>query len=146
MLPSIITRRTTPNLWDRATDFDRLFDFAFGAAPSLSAWSPAVDIRETGDEFIVTAEVPGLTKDDLELSVENGVLSISGEKKEEYEEGGNGTGRHLVERRYGRFQRNFSLPSSVNTDRVEASFKDGVLTVTLPKAEVAKPKRIKIGS
>jgi HSP20 family protein len=103
-----------------------------------------MDVRETGEEYQVIAELPGVTSDDVEVTVENGVLSISGEKKEEVEEGA-GTDRHLYERRYGRFQRNFSLPRSVDAENVKANFENGLLRVSLPKAAVAKPRKIKIG-
>jgi HSP20 family protein len=148
MLPVLRRHRLRPFDWDGfdvSREFDRLLGTAFGA-PSLSAWSPAVDVRETTDEFVVTAELPGMTKDDVELTIENGVLSLSGEKKEEREEGDEGAGRHIYERRYGSFQRNFSLPRGVAADQVDAKFKDGVLTVTLPKVAAAKPRQIKIGS
>lgn len=144
MLPTIRRRTTTPTLWDNS-DFDRLFDWALGSAPSLSGWTPAVDVRETGDEYLVIAELPGMSPDNVEVTVENGVLSISGEKKEEFEEGDKRSDRHVYERRYGRFQRNFSLPRSVDADGVKAEFENGLLRVTLPKAAVAKPRKIKIG-
>lgn len=143
MLPTIRRRTTTPTVWDN-NDFDRLFNWALGSAPSLSGWTPAMDVRETSEEYQVIAELPGLTSDDVEVTVENGVLSISGEKKEEVEEGA-GTDRHLYERRYGRFQRNFSLPRSVDAENVKANFENGLLRVSLPKAAVAKPRKIKIG-
>jgi HSP20 family protein len=141
MLPTI-RRKGVPSLFE-ADDFDRFFNVAFGGAPSLSGWSPAVDVRENDDGFVVTAELPGLSSDDVEVNVENGILAISGEKKEEREEGGSA---HVVERRYGRFQRNFSLPRSVDNAKVDASFENGILTVSLPKAATAKARKIAIKS
>jgi HSP20 family protein len=105
-----------------------------------------VDVRETDNEFLVSAEIPGLTRDDVEVTVENGVLSLTGEKQEEREEGGAESGYRIVERRYGRFQRSFSLPRGVDAEKVEAKFSDGVLKITLPKIAAAKPRQIKIGS
>ena len=93
---------------------------------------------------MLQAELPGLTSEDVELSVENGVLTISGEKKQEREEGEEGTDYHLVERRYGRFERRFSVPRSVLPEKVKADFANGTLNITLPKAEAAKPRRIPI--
>ena len=146
MLPTTIRRRENPSLWDRDSDLNRLFNLAFGSAPSFAGWSPAVDVREDKDSFIVTAELPGLAASDVDVSVENGVLSISGEKREEREEVEEDGSHHLMERRYGKFQRNFSLPRSVDADKVGAKFENGILQVTLPKSAAAKPRRIKIGS
>ena len=142
MLPTI-RRKGTASLLD-SDDMDRFFNLAFGGAPSMSGWSPAVDVRETPAGFVVSAELPGMTSDQVEVNVENGVLSISGEKKDKREEGGEGENYHLVERRYGRFQRNFSLPRSVDPSSVDARFENGILTVNLPKAAEAKARRIAI--
>ncbi len=151
MFPVLKRNRLSPvarvgwDVFDGGREFDRLFGTTFGA-PTLTAWSPAVDVRETDNDFIVTAELPGLAKDDVDITIENGVVSLSGTKKEEREEGTADSGRHVLERRYGRFQRSFSLPRGVATDNVSAKFSDGLLTVTLPKAATAKPRQIKIGS
>jgi len=144
MFPTI-RRKSVPSFWDAGSDFDKFFNIAMSGAPSLSGWSPAVDVRENEESFVVTAELPGLEPEHVDLSVENGVLSISGEKKDEFEGTDSETGGHLVERRYGKFQRNFSLPRSVDPEKVEARFRNGILTVTLPKSSAAKPRRIKIG-
>ena len=151
MFPVLKRNRLSPaarigwDVFDGGREFDRLFGTTF-LAPTLTAWSPAVDVRETDNEFIVSAELPGLTQDDVYITIENGVLSLSGEKKEEREEGKADSGRYVLERRYGRFQRSFSLPRGVATDNISAKFSDGILTVTLPKAATAKPRQIKIGS
>lgn len=148
MVSLIRQRRNAPTPsvldWFDGGELDRWFARAVGA-PSLSGWSPAVDVEENENAFVVTAELAGLSEDDVELSLENGVLSISGEKREEREEGNKEAGRHIYERRYGRFERNFSLPRTVDADKVDATFKNGVLTVTLPKTAAAKPRRIAIG-
>ena len=148
MFPVLKRNRLAPADWDVfdvGREFDRLLGVTFGA-PSLSAWTPAIDIRETKNEFLVRAELPGLTKADVEITVENGVLSLSGEKKEECEEGSAESGRYVLERRYGRFQRNFNLPRGIDAEKVRAEFSDGVLTITLPKLAAAKPRQIKIES
>lgn len=135
------------SLWDEfftvRSELDRLLDRWAGRSGEL-LWMPAVDVRETADELIVEAELPGMTAENVDVRVENGVLTISGEKRQEVEEGKEGSSYHLVERRYGRFERSFTLPGSVNADGVKARFAGGVLTVTLPKAEAAKPRRIEI--
>ncbi len=145
MLPVLKRNRLAPVGWDVfdvGRGFDRLLGSTFGAP--LSAWTPAIDVRETKNEFLVSVELPGLTKADVEITVENGVLSLSGEKKEESEEGSAESGRYVLERRYGRFQRNFSLPRGIDADKVKAQFADGILTITLPKVAAAKPRQIKI--
>jgi HSP20 family protein len=126
------------------SEFDRLLgrtDTQVGAG-----WCPVVDVHETEDALILQAELPGLKADDVSLSVENGVLTISGDKKQEIEEGKEGTEYHLVERRYGHFERRFTLPRSVDSEKVVADFSDGILRITLSKAETAKPRRIEIKS
>lgn len=127
-------------------EVDRVFDRFFsqpGGAQAL--WAPAVDVRETNDEIHVTVELPGMKPEDVSVTVENGVLSISGEKKQEPQEGKKEEGNYyLFERRYGRFERSFTLPRTVNADNVNARFADGILTIRLPKAENAKPRRVQI--
>lgn len=106
-------------------------------------WMPAVDIYQTDKhEVVLKAEVPGLKKEDLDLRVENNTLTISGTKKEEKEI--TKERYHRVERSYGAFSRSFSLPSTINTEKVQADYKDGVLTVTLPLREESKPKQIAV--
>jgi HSP20 family protein len=146
MLPVLRRHRSVPAGWDFfnvGRDLDRLFA---GNAGSLAGWSPAVDVQEHENGFAVTAELPGLKAEDVDLKIENGVLSLVGEKKEEKEEGTEGSTRHVIERRYGRFERNFTLPRDVDAEKVTAKFDDGVLTVTVPKAASAKPKKIAIRS
>ncbi len=105
-------------------------------------WSPRVDISETDSEFVIKAEIPEVGKDDVKVSVDNGVLSIKGERKQEKEE--KGKKFHRVERYYGSFQRSFSLPDNIDAAGVKAVFKDGMLNVTMPKTAAAKPKSIDI--
>ena len=127
---------------------NRLFSEAARRSPVAEeemvqgAWVPAVDIFETGDSIVIKAELPGLTKEDINLEVKENTLSIKGEKK--FEKDVKEENYHRMERSYGAFRRAFSLPSTVQQDKVRAKFKDGILEVTLPKAEEAKPKQIKV--
>lgn len=105
-------------------------------------WVPAVDISETDEGFIVTADVPGITSEDIKITVSNNVLTLRGEKKNVREESKENF--HRVERVYGSFERTFSLPSSVDSDNIRASYRNGVLEVKLPKSKEAKPQEIKI--
>ena len=106
-----------------------------GLSDPYGTWWPALDIAEREGEILVRAEVPGLRSEDIDVSVHDGVLSISGEKKVEKEE--NDADYHHVERSYGCFARNISLPDSVDTEKVESTYKNGILTVTIPKNEKA---------
>ena len=144
--------------WDPFADFDalarwspfrelgafpsrlsRLFDEALGER-ALRALSPAIDVTENENEYAVTAELPGVRREDVNVEVQEGVLSIHGEKRCE-EKGAKG---RWIERSYGSFHRSFSLPSDAATDRVEAKFKDGVLTITIPRSEKKKPQIVAV--
>ncbi|MBI4418360.1 MAG: Hsp20/alpha crystallin family protein [Ignavibacteriales bacterium] len=135
-------------LWNVQREFDRLFgslmrggiqdDGTFG----VSVWTPPVDIYEQENEYVVKAELPGMSKDDVKITLESNVLTIQGEKKEEKEDRGEDFRR--MERTYGSFQRSFTLPTSVKSDLIDATYKNGVLMITLPKAEEAKPKQIEV--
>lgn len=109
---------------------------------SLGAWSPVVDIYDKGGEVVIHAEVPGMKKEDIDVRVENNVLTIRGTKQrsEDVKE----EGYFRTERSYGSFSRSFSLPTSVNVTKIGAEYKEGVLTLTLPKAEEAKPRQIEV--
>lgn len=124
-------------------DFTRKLDEYSGRRPEGGMIIPAVDISETNDELLLHAELPGLKKDQVKLTIEDGVLTISGEKKFEAEQ--KEKDFHRVERRYGSFHRGFTLPTNVDASKAKASFEDGVLTVRIPKAEAAKPRQIDIG-
>jgi HSP20 family protein len=109
---------------------------------STTIWSPAVDIYETEGEIVVQAELPGMDRKDISLNLENNVLTIRGDrqfKKETKEDN-----YHRIERSYGGFSRSFSIPTSVEEDKIRADYKDGVLRIALPKKEQAKPKQIQI--
>ena len=105
-------------------------------------WTPAVDIYENHDSVVVKAELPGVEKDQISVEVKDGILSLRGERK--FEKEVKEESYHRIERSYGNFQRSFSLPVSVDQEKVTAKFKDGVLEVKLPKKEQAKPKQIKV--
>ncbi len=124
--------------------FDRFFhggtaeDREFGP----SAWMPAVDLVEKGDAFVANVELPGVSKEDVKITLQENVLTIRGEKKEEKES--KDSNYHRLERSYGSFQRSFSLPAAVKADAVEAAYRDGILTITLPKAEEVKRRQIEV--
>lgn len=128
--------------------FNRVFGetglFAFPPDENLSfaAWSPACDIFETADEIVVKAELPGIKKEDVKLTIENNILTLRGERKFEAETKKENYFR--VEQSYGEFSRSFTLPVSIDFKNVTADFKDGVLKVKLPKREEAKPKAIEV--
>jgi HSP20 family protein len=105
-------------------------------------WAPRVDISETDNEFVINAEIPDIKKEDVKVNVENGVLTLKGERKQEKEE--KGKKFHRVERYYGSFCRSFVLPENVAEDKIDASFKDGMLKLTIPKTESKKPKAIEV--
>lgn len=111
-------------------------------ALTVPDWAPMVDITETDDEYLIKAEIPEVKREDVKVSVENGVLTMQGERKQEKEE--KGKKFHRVERYYGSFLRTFTVPDNVDDTKVRAEFKDGVLNVHLPKTEKAKPKAIDV--
>jgi HSP20 family protein len=109
---------------------------------TVADWTPSVDISETEGEYQIKAEIPDVKKEDVKVTVEDGVLTIQGERKHEVEE--KGKKYHRIERSYGSFVRTFSLPDVIEADKVKAEFKDGVLNLHLPKSEKAKPKSIEV--
>ena len=117
-------------------ELDRLFE------SPMTGWAPALDVHEDKDNFTVKIEVPGLKRDDINVSLQDGALVIAGERQEEKIT--EGTEVHRQERFHGKFQRVLTLPAPVASDKVKAAYKDGILTVTLPKAEEAKPKQIDV--
>jgi HSP20 family protein len=121
--------------------FESSFSPFFRTSGSFSTWSPAIDVYEDKDRFTVIAEVPGMKKEDLNITLQNGVLTISGERKQEGKKSEQG---FRSERFVGRFQRSITLPTSVNSSGVKATYQDGILRVELPKSEEAKPKQIEV--
>jgi HSP20 family protein len=122
--------------------FDRFWEGNFPQIPAMGDWTPALDVSETKDAIVVKAEVPGMDAKDIELSLLGDVLTLKGEKKQEKEE--KDEHYYRVERSYGAFARAVRLPASVDGSKVAASFKNGLLTVTLPKAPAAKGATIPI--
>lgn len=126
------------------SDLDRLFESFFGRVPVIREdfWAPTVDVVERNGNIEVKAELPGMKKEDIKVTVKDNVLSLTGERKLEKEE--KDKTYHRIERFYGKFCRSIQLPSDVEADKVKASYKDGVLHITLPKPESAKPKQIDV--
>jgi HSP20 family protein len=125
------------SLWDRFFP-----DTAFHGRHVAHEWLPTIDVKETKDKLVVKAELPGLEAKDVELTLNEDILTIRGEKKEEKEE--KDEHRYFMERYYGAFERKIQLPTLVRTDKIDATFDKGILTINLPKSEEAKKKEIKI--
>jgi HSP20 family protein len=141
-----VTRWTPSQQAVAAQPLFRLFDTFFndaGEELTSRTWTPPVDIQETDDAYRIHAELPGMTKDDIQITLENNVLRLSGERK--FEKDVKKENYHRIERTYGAFSRSFALPTQVSPDKVEAKFENGVLAIVVPKAEQAKPRRIVIG-
>ena len=140
---SLIRWNPRKNLTMLPDDLDQFFsEFGLDFWNSDTIWSPAVDITENKDNYEIKAELPGMKKDDIKISFEDDVLTLSGERKSEKDE--KDKNFHRIERRYGKFQRSFYLPKNVKADDIKAQYKDGVLMVKIPKSEEAKPKEIAI--
>lgn len=132
-------------------EFNRMFNslssrFGFGENGDdeleNAVWMPLTDIIEEDDKYVLHLDLPGISKKDVKISYSNGQLTISGERKQEKEK--KGATYHRVERTYGKYYRSFNLPDKIKEDKIEAEFKDGALTITIPKAEEAKPKEIEV--
>jgi len=128
-------------------DLDTLLELPFltGAARQaqlFSGWTPALDLYQNNDNVVAVVELPGMRKEDIEISLHDGALTIAGERKSEAV--GNGESAPRTERFTGKFRRSVTLPTRVDANKVNATYKDGILTVTLPKAEEAKPKQIQV--
>ena len=140
--------RPTRELLDVREEMNRLFDGFFTGWPERrrglleGEWAPSIDIAETEEDIVVTAELPGIKLDEVDITITDDILTLKGEKKEENEV--KDKNYHRIERSYGSFQRSISLPTGVQGDKAKAAYKNGVLQVTVPKAEEAKPKQIKI--
>jgi len=122
--------------------FEDAFTRMFNEPQTNRPWSPAVDIYETENDLVVKADLPDVDLKDIDVRVENQTLTIAGERK--FEKQDNVAGYHRIERSYGNFTRSFAVPNSFDTEKIAASFKNGVLSVSLPKKEAAKPRQIKI--
>jgi HSP20 family protein len=150
-----VIRRQRPDLWNWSPaeqltslreEINRLFELPFGESNRdrefFNGWTPAVDIYEDKDIFLVKAELPGMKRDEIEISYQDGALAISGERK--FEEKPNETETYRSERFFGRFHRTLTLPKPVQSEKARATYKDGILTVVLPKTEESKPKQIEV--
>ena len=122
--------------------FEDAFTRMFNEPQTNRPWTPAVDIYETENDLVVKADLPDVDLKDIDVRVENQTLTIAGERK--FEKQDNVAGYHRIERSYGNFTRSFAVPNSFDTEKIAAWFKNGVLSVSLPKKEAAKPRQIKI--
>jgi HSP20 family protein len=150
-----LARFQRPDVWgwsafDQLTnlrdEINRLFESPFenGSSDVFNAWAPALDLYEDKENLVVRAELPGMKKEDIDIALHENTVTISGERKNEKKYEGSETSRE--ERLFGRFTRSLTLPKQVDGTKVAASYQDGVLTVTFPKAEEAKPRQIQIQS
>jgi HSP20 family protein len=125
-------------------EIDRVFDAFFGQTDQGRRWVPPMDLVEAEDHFVLKADLPGLSEGDVSIEVQDGTLTISGERKAEHEQ--REKGWYRIERSFGSFNRSLTLPDGVDPERIEASFDNGVLEVRIPKPEERKPRRISITS
>ena len=126
-------------------EIDRLFEDAVGGSGG-GAWSPSVNVREAGDSVLLEMELPGISPEEVDISIDNDMLTVSGEKREERREGEEDSRYFLVERRYGSFSRTFSLPQGVDHEQVSADFDKGLLTIRIPRAALPQPRRVQISN
>lgn len=148
MLPTVRRQRAIPAQWTPFSEFEELYDrmgrlleSTIGETSQLEAWTPLADVSETEDSYIVEAEVPGMRKDDIDIQMSGSELVIAGEIRQE-ERGDKRA--HRRTRRYGRFEYRTALPGDMDAEQVSASLDNGVLTITVPKSDRAKPRRISI--
>jgi HSP20 family protein len=129
------------------SDVNRLFDSFFGSRPGdgirRQRWVPAMDLVEEDDSLVLRADLPGMSEDDVDIEVKDGVLTVSGERKAEEKK--QGEGYYRVERAFGSFSRSLSIPEGIDPEQVSAQFDDGVLEVRIPKPAERKPHRVQIG-
>lgn len=145
---SLIRWRPRNDFLSVRSEMNRLFDSFFTGWPEPrkglleGEWTPSIDVAETDDKITVTVELPGIDQKEVDIAITDDVLTLKGEKKEEKEV--KEKNYHRIERSYGSFQRSVRLPTSVKADKAKAAYKDGILTITVPKTEEVKPKQIKI--
>ena len=126
-------------------EIDRLFEDAFsGRGNDRTTWAPLVNVRESKDELAFDFELPGIKPEQVEITAENGVLTVKGERREERKEGDEDSRYHVIERMYGAFSRSFQLPQGVDEGQIKADFEDGVLRIHVPKAALPQPRRIQV--
>jgi len=138
------TPHSVSNVWNTGIDrwFDNILNSDLRLSDEVSNVYPVVNVEETENEYLISAELPGMEKKDIHISLENNLLSISGEKKSESKT--EDKNYHRFERSYGKFYRSFELPHSIDREKIDANYKNGVLNLSLPKAEEAKPKQIEV--
>jgi HSP20 family protein len=142
---SLMIRRSLPGFEDFPNSirtFEDVMNRMFNEPAGVRPWTPPVDIVENENELVLTADIPGVRMEDIDIKLEDGTLTITGDRQFEAEQ--KEGGYHRIERAYGKFQRAFSLPESVDAEKVTAAYDNGVLRVTLPKKELAKPRSIKV--
>jgi HSP20 family protein len=127
-------------------EIDRLFEDTFARGDGMTAWTPAVDVRESEKELRLEVEIPGIKPEEVELTAENGVLTIHGEKRSERKEGDDESRYHLVERSYGSFTRSFQLPQGLDESKIQATCDNGILSVDIPKTALPQPRKIQIAA
>lgn len=125
-------------------EIDRLFDDTFGAQSGRDGWTPPVDAKEEANELTLTIELPGIDPKGVQITHENGLLMVRGEKPLAHKEGDEETRYHLLERSYGPFTRTFQMPKGLDESKIEAHFENGLLTIHVPKAALPQPKKIEI--
>lgn len=142
--PETSTWQSSDRLSTLRDEMNALFDFSWPSRDSglFSGWSPTLDVHDDKDNFLVQVELPGMKKEEIGIALHEGVLTVSGERKMEHERKEGETFRS--ERYFGKFQRSVTLPVAVDAKKVKATYKEGILTIDLPKAEEAKPKQIAI--
>lgn len=139
--------RTSSNIpvFGLRREIDRLFEDTFGGRETGSSWTPAVDIKENQNELTFDIEIPGINPENVEITADNGVLTIRGERHSERKEDDDSR-YHIVERSYGSFTRSFQLPQNIDESKIEATCNNGILSVHIPKAALPQPKKIQIKS
>jgi HSP20 family protein len=126
-------------------EIDRLFEDTFSRGDGVNNWSPAVDVSETDKEVKLELELPGINPEDVEITADNNVLTVRGEKHGERKEGAEDSRYHLVERSYGSFTRSFQLPQGLDDSKIQAECNNGILSIRIPKAALPQPRKIQIG-
>jgi HSP20 family protein len=133
------------SLFSLRREIDRLFDEMYGVG-GRATWTPSANVRESKDDVVLEMELPGVDPEHVEINIENDMLTVSGEKREERREGEEEGRYFLLERSYGSFSRSFSLPQGIDPDQVKASFDNGLLTIRIPRAALPQPRRVQITS
>jgi HSP20 family protein len=140
----VYTTSITAPIFGLRREIDRIFEDAFSGRGDRATWSPVVNVREAANELAFEFELPGLKPDQVEITCDNGILMVRGERRQERKEGDDESRYHIIERSYGAFTRSFQLPQNVDEQQISADFEDGVLSVHVPKAALPQPRKIQI--